>query len=173
MARVRLQQREQIAMSELYRVPKREVSVKIRTTKGNEETVSLFLSLCAEDHAGPEQPSDYFNGSAEFLVAKREDGAMVFLRRGSLSVVTLELDDELAELLAGADLIAGDLAIEKEIELEFEDGLVLEGTTRFQRPEAQARIQDHLNSPEPFLLLYSGDRVHLVNKACVARVIAR
>ena len=160
-------------MSERYRVPKRKVSVKIRTTKGDEETISLFLSLCAEDHAGPEQPSDYFNGPSEFLVAEQEDGAMVFLRRGSLSVVTLELDDELAELLAGADLVAGDLAIEKEIKLEFQDGLVLEGTTRFQRPDAQARIQDHLNDSEPFLLLYCGDRVHLVNKACVARVTAR
>ncbi len=59
-------------MSERYRVPKRKVSVKIRTTKGNEETVSLFLSLCAEDHAGPEQPSDYFNGPNEFLVAEQD-----------------------------------------------------------------------------------------------------
>lgn len=160
-------------MSERYHVPKRKVAVKIRTTKGTEEVVSLFLSLCAEDHAGPEQPSDYFNGTSEFLVAEREDGAMVFLRRGSLSVVTLDLDDELAELLAGADPVAGDLAIEEMIEVEFEDGLVLEGTTRFQLPEAQARIQDHLNGPEPFLQLYCGDRVHLVNKACIARAIAR
>jgi hypothetical protein len=160
-------------MTERYRVPKRKVDVKIRTTKGSEEVVSLFLSLCAEDHVGPEQPSDYFNGPAEFLVAEREDGSMVFLSRKSLSVVTLELDDELAELLAGADPVAGDLAIEKDIELEFQDGLVLVGTTRFQLPEAQARIQDHLNSSEPFLQLYCDDRVHLVNKACIARVIAR
>ena len=101
------------------------------------------------------------------------EGAMVFLRRGSLSVVTLDLDDELAELLAGADPVAGDLAIEEMIEVEFEDGLVLEGTTRFQLPEAQARIQDHLNGPEPFLQLYCGDRVHLINKACIARAIVR
>lgn len=157
-------------MSERYRVPKREVSVAIRTTHGDEETVTLFLSECAEDHAGPEQASDFFNSSNEFLVAQRENGTVVFVRRGSLSLVTLGLDDE---LLAGADPIAGDLCIEESIHVELEDGLTLEGTTRYQRPEAQARLQDHLNGHEPFLLLYSSDQLHLVNKSCIARVTAR
>jgi len=157
-------------MSERYRVPKRKVSVRIRTSKGKEETVSLFLSECAEDHAGPEQASDFFNSPRDFLVAQLQSDAFVFVRRGSLSLVTLELDDE---QLAGADPVAGDLYIEEDVEVELEDGLLLEGTTRYQRPEAQARLQDYLNGPEPFLLLYSSEQVHLVNKSCISRITVR
>jgi hypothetical protein len=157
-------------VSDLYRVPKHRLSVCVRTRDGVEESVCVFLSECADHHTGSERPVDLFNGSQEFLVVETSDREVAFLQRGSLSLVIIELDDVLSEELAGAELVAGDLDTEEAIRVVLDDGLELEGVARYQRPDATARLNEHLNAAEPFLPLYQGDRVCLINKARVARI---
>jgi len=158
-------------MSDLYRVPKRKLPVRIRVSDHVQESVCVFLSECADGHAGAERPVDLFNGDDEFLPVETEDGEVVFLRRGSQSLVTIDLGDVLGEELAGADLVAGDLDGEARIRVVLDDGLELEGVARYQLPSPTTRLKEHLNSDEPFLPLYQSDRVCLINKTRILRVI--
>lgn len=155
---------------ERYRVPKHKMRVRIRTADGREENISLFLSDFAEDHVGSERPSDLFRAGAVFFVAEDESGKVVFVRGGNLSLVTIPLEDDIGDGLAGGNPVAGDLYTECAIRVVLEDGLELTGVTRYQLPEAQARLQDFLNSAEPFIPLYQGEEVVLINKSRVARV---
>lgn len=157
-------------MSDLYRVPKRKLSVRVRTSGDVQESVCVFLSECADGHAGTERPVDLFNGSKDFLVVETSEGEVAFLQRGSLSLVIIDLDGGLDEELAGANLTAGDLDIQERIRVLLDDGLELEGVTRYQLPDGTARLKEHLNGAEPFIPLYQGDRVCLINKARIARV---
>lgn len=157
---------------ERYRIPKHRVRVRIRTVpRGEEEDVSLFLSDLAEGHLGPERPGDLFRGGAEFCVAETGNGEVMFLHRRSVSLVTIALEDELDEGLAGGDPVAADLDTAAAITVALTDGLELTGVTRYQLPEAHSRLQDFLNAPEPFLPLHRGDEIVLVNKAHIARVL--
>lgn len=155
---------------ERYRVPKHKTPVRIRTADGREESVSLFLSDFAEDHVGSERPTDLFRGSMAFFVAESERGEVVFLRTGHLSLVTIAAEHEFADDLAGGDSETGDLDTERAIRVVLEDGFELTGITRYQLPEAQARLQDFLNAAEPFLPLYQGEELVLINKSRIARV---
>jgi hypothetical protein len=156
---------------ERYRIPKHKVRVRIRSgPAGVEEDVSLFLSDIAEGHQGPERPGDLFRGGGEFCVAETASGDVVFLHRRSVSIVAIALEDELDDGLAGGDPVAADLDTEEAITVALTDGLELAGVTRYQLPEAHSRLQDFLNAPEPFLPLYRGDEIVLINKAHVARV---
>jgi hypothetical protein len=157
-------------MSDLYRVPKRKLLVQVRTSGDVQESVWVFLAEYADGRAGAERPVDLFNGSEDFLVVETADGKVAFLHRGSLSLAIIDLQDVLSEELAGADLVAADLDIQERICVVLDDGLELEGVTRYQLPGARARLKDHLNASEPFLPLYQGDRVCLINKARIARV---
>ena len=156
---------------ERYRVPKHKVQVRIRSAWGQEEDVSLFLADLAEEHHGPERPADVFRGGAEFCVAESASGEVMFLHRRSVSIVTIALEDELDEALGGTDPVAADLDTESAITVVLTDGLTLTGITRYQLPEARSRLQDFLNSPEPFLPLYRGEEFVLINKAHIARVL--
>lgn len=155
---------------ERYRVPKHKRRVRIRTADGREESVSLFLSDFAEDHVGSERPTDLFRAGAVFFVAEDESGKVVFVRGGSLSLVTIPLADDLADRLAGGNAEASDLDTECAIRVVLEDGLELTGVTRYQLPEAQARLQDFLNSADLFIPLYQGEEVVLINKSRITRV---
>jgi len=47
----------------------------------------------------------------------------------------------------------------------------LEGEILYSAPDGEARLVDHLNRPERFLRLWHGDRVLLVNKQSVMRIL--
>ena len=155
---------------ERYRVPKHKVRVRIRSAQGQEEDVFLFLADFAEDHMGSERPGDLFRGGVDFCVAESESGEILFLHRGNLSFVKISLEDELDEGLAGGDPVAADLDTERAITVVLVDGFALTGITRYQLPEAHARLQDFLNTSEPFLPLYQGEQIVLINKSRIARV---
>lgn len=157
---------------ERYRIPKHKARVRIRSVpRGEEEEVSLFLSDLAEGHGGRERPGDLFRGGQAFCVAETASGDVMFLHRRSVSTVTIALEDELDDDLAGGDPMAADLDTAHAITVALTDGLELTGVTRYQLPEAHSRLQDFLNASEPFLPLYRGDEVVLVNKAHIARVM--
>jgi hypothetical protein len=50
-------------------------------------------------------------------------------------------------------------------------GSSLEGEVLYSAPDGEARLVDHLNRPERFLRLWDGDRVLLVNKQSVVRIV--
>jgi hypothetical protein len=57
------------------------------------------------------------------------------------------------------------------VRVEFERGEPLEGEILYSAPEGSARVVDVLNRRERYFRLWSGDRVYLVNKDSVLRVV--
>ena len=157
-------------MSDRYRVPKRKTPMRIRFAPNREEVISIFLAKVSANHAGPEKPLEFFNGSDEFIAAEAQAGNIVFIRRESIDVVTIDFDGELEGIAVGTSPIGTDLDIKESIAVEFADGLVLEGVTHYQLPEANSRLGDFLNGPPLFLPLYQSDCMHLLNKRRIARV---
>lgn len=161
-------------MSERYRVPKRKVAAEIRTARDTFRAF-LFLGECAEHHSGPERPSELLNTAPAFLPVEDESGGFVFLRRDSPVTVTVSRKDEWPDEWATVEEIASDLETAVRIAVILESGGTLEGTVHFQLPEDHSRLQDFLNGSGLFFALAhdEGDRVSLVNKQRVARVLLR
>ncbi|HEY6066741.1 MAG TPA: hypothetical protein VIY96_11325 [Thermoanaerobaculia bacterium] len=57
------------------------------------------------------------------------------------------------------------------ISVTLADGGSLEGEVLYSAPEGEARLVDYLNRRDRFLRLWSGDRLFLVNKESVVRVV--
>ncbi len=160
-------------MSERYRVPKYKTQVEIQFAPGRVERFLLFLAEYAEHRLGPERADDVLNGGCEFLAVQTLDGAIGFVRRSSIALVTLGKEEDVGELLGGFDPVAADLDIEVPLRIVLDDGTTLEGITRYQLPEASSRVLDFLNSAEPFIPLRHGGRLSLVNKQRIANVVLR
>lgn len=158
-------------MSERYRVPKYKTQVEIQFAPGRVERFSLFLAEFAERRLGPERADDVLNGDSEFLAVETAEGAIGFVRRSSIAIVTLGKDEDIDELLGAFDPVAADLDIEVRLRIALDDGTQLEGSTRYQLPEASSRVLDFLNGPEPFIPFRHEGRLSLVNKRRIANVV--
>jgi hypothetical protein len=56
------------------------------------------------------------------------------------------------------------------VEIGLEGGMTIAGEINQMMPEGHRRLQDVLNEGTRFLVLWSGDRVHLINKRRIIRV---
>lgn len=59
----------------------------------------------------------------------------------------------------------------KFVRMAFSGGGALEGEVLYSAPDGEARLVDYLNRPEQFLRLWDGDRLFLVNKHWVLRIV--
>lgn len=131
--------------------------------------VAVFLSEFASSHVGAERLSDLLNGPEDFLPALELDGeVMTFLNRAAVSAARVAPEVE-------ADANAADEATiptEHDVELTLTDGTVLRGLVSYVRPPERSRLQDYLNETPPFFrLLEQGNRIALVNKRHIARIV--
>ncbi|HSM93870.1 MAG TPA: hypothetical protein VLT47_13385 [Anaeromyxobacteraceae bacterium] len=147
------------------RVPKRRVPVEMILPGGAARRMTLFLSEVAEDHTGPERPSDLLNGGDDFVPAFDEAGkTMTFLNRSTISAVRLDpaLDTDVDEDVS--------LPTEHAVEVLLRDGTALRGLVSFLRPTERSRLVDFLNESPPFFRLLDDSTLVLVNKRHVVRV---
>ena len=154
-------------MSDAYRVPKRSVCVQVRTAQRDEESVTLFLGERAETHAGPERPIDLLNGPHSFVPAQRECGRVDMIAREQVMLVSVAKKDD-SPGPGGSWSDPCDTVTKVAVVLD--DGTQLEGTLRYQLPDASRRLQDYLNQPEPFIAVHRCEGMVLVNKRYVAHV---
>lgn len=157
-------------MTDAYRVPKRNVPVEVVLAGRSPLLVDLYLSDCAERHAGLERPSDLLNGPDRFLPASDSGGSVLFLHRDGLISVSFDAEHEQVSEAEQAVEIAADESTSVEVEVVLEDGMSIAGEINQMMPEGHRRLQDVLNLDTRFLILWSGDRVHLINKRRVIRV---
>ena len=151
---------------ERLRVPKRRVEVELLLLGSGRQRVAFFLGECSSEHLGGERLSDLLNGSADFLPAIELGSDLpIFLGRSCIG----------AALIAGAEEPADDatLPTEHEVTIALTDGQELTGALSFVRPPDRSRILDFLNDAPAFFPLVLGERLALVNKRSVARVVAR
>jgi hypothetical protein len=157
-------------MTEMFRVPKRQVPAQVLIPGRPPMSMTLFLSECAGTHAGTERPSDLMNGEQVFFPATDLQGSTVFLRRDAVMVLTVASVHELGDDPDAVSPLASDEATQARLEVLLEDGSILRGVLRFLMPEGKRRLQDFLNLSDRFLHLEEGDRIHLINKQRIIRL---
>ena len=151
-------------MSDAYRVPKRPVSVQLRTAQFGFETVSVFLGDRAEAHAGPESPLDLFNSHHAFLPVVPEGGDTRLVALDQVVTVSLPpVPPDEARPFYG---------IVVKVAVLMADGNALEGGFAYERPDASQRLQDYLNQEVRFAELHTAEGEVLVNKRYISHVSA-
>jgi hypothetical protein len=151
-------------MSDQLRIPKRRAQVELHLAGGDTLQVGFFLAEFASSHAGHERLSDLLNGRDDFLPAvDLATDAMTFVARANIAAARVGEEWEPGNHRHEAQ--------EHDVEIGLADGTVLRGTVRFSLPADHSRLLDHLNERQPFLRLHQGDKVALVNKRHVARVV--
>ncbi len=149
-------------MSDSYSVPKRPVSMQLRTAQFGFETVTVFLADGAESHAGPESPLDLFNSHYAFLPVALADGSMRFVALDQVVTVTLP-----RILPDGAEAFFGTVV---KVAVLFADGNALEGGFAYDLPDSNRRLQDFLNQEVRFAQLHTAEAEVLVNKRYISHV---
>lgn len=148
-------------MSEGFRVPKREVPVRVKLAGQAPVEVFIYLAPLAERHAGIECPSDLLNRGDEFIPVTDYEKRILIFRRSAVVLLTVNAEHE--EPLAEDSEEEGDRVV-RVVRLGLEDGTNATGELTYWRPAGQRRVQDFLNTAEPFIALREGDLVHLVNR---------
>lgn len=164
-------------MPERYQVPKHEASARVLLADGSRRRVTLFLSERAEGHTGPERPSDLLNGDDRFVPVSFRDAGFALLRRTSVLVMTVDVEDELTGAAGTEDVFGSGPDPEglerHDVALILSDGSELEGTMTFLMPPGERRLQDYLNRAPTFVRLRAGDRIRIVNTDRIVRVESR
>lgn len=151
-------------MTEPFRVPKHEVPAEVHLPGRSPLQAVLFLSECAQGHAGVERPSDLLNGSASFLPARGPKGKMVFFHREAVVAVTVAARYEFGGDVLRMAALSSEEAVTADVEIVMEDETEFRGRVSYLMPVGSRRLQDFLNLPDRFLVLRDGDRVQLLNK---------
>lgn len=160
-------------MENQYRIPKQRVAADITFPGAPAIRLNLYLSECAQTHAGYERPSDLLNGGSRFVPATQTDGAVVILNRTAIRTVEI---DGLFEFGAGGQNGDGPDAgvpysvTTADIEVTLSDHTKIRGAVSFSLPGSQRRVQDFMNLEDQFLVMRRGEHAVLINKSQVLSV---
>ena len=154
-------------MENQYRIPKQRVAADITFSGSPSARLNLYLSECAQTHAGYERPSDLLNGKSQFIPATQTDGAVVILNRDLIRSVEVEATFEFG---GGPDPMSPYSVTSAEIEVTLSDRTKITGTVSFSLPGSQRRVQDFMNLEEQFLVIRKDDLAVLVNKTQIQSV---
>ena len=160
-------------MSAELRVPKRELRAEVLLAGMAPLQVQLFLAEQTPSHSGFERPSDFLNRGVPFLPAVGLDGAPQVLRREAVLRISVARSAELADEEPSDDGRDAPEIVRLDLEVGFDTGDTARGRLVFVQPENRRRLVDYLNDCPQFFCLRDDDRVHIVNKARVARVSLR
>jgi hypothetical protein len=152
-------------------VPTRPVSLTVLTVDGSTLRGRVFLRMNAEAHAGPETVQDRLNDPDLFLTLSTPgETPVVFLNK--IQLIRIELPEELPEaegLLEGLE--TGPEAAMEPIRVQLINGEQLSGSVRIEGPTGKMRLSDFLNTQPAFFSLKGTDRLHLLHKRFIARVM--
>ncbi|MCY3020693.1 MAG: hypothetical protein NTW87_16875 [Planctomycetota bacterium] len=146
--------------------PKMPVATKITLFGGEIVAGEVFVSAVSNHHPGPETLLELLNDNTRAFVPFQTEEGMMLLHRATVRTVDFE-SPELLAIFTSADndriypltVILRTETPEAEIE-----GYCYTGDLR---PEAQRPV-DLLNTPDMFLLMYSSERMILVNKNAIS-----
>ena len=147
-------------MAEAYAVPKRPVQATVTMADGEPAPVVLFLADRAETHEGSERPSDLLARSGAFLPILDRDGALALIGRDRISILSLPIEEDPPPALATSC----------RVQIRVSGGTSIEGTVHYMMPEANRRLQDFLNLPEPFVAVRQTETVIFINKGRIIEV---
>jgi hypothetical protein len=143
------------------RIPKQAVAVEVALDGEAPRGVELYLAAQRAHDPRPEDVRALLEAGAAFLPARDAAGAFVLARDAIVWIA----------IAAGDDL---ELYDERhDVHLELRGGAALDGELLYSPPAGQGRVVDHLNGPERFVRLFTPERVYLVAKAHVVRVVEK
>lgn len=135
-----------------FRVPTVAMPAEIRYFDERALVGRIFLPPRDPEHGGPMEPAEWLNQSSNFFPFL-QDGAAggVLLNKRYVVVLTVPLPEGELPLLGAP------------VRIECAT-LTLEGVLELEMPENQRRVLDVINSPEPFVVLRSGEKRHIIQK---------
>jgi len=139
---------------EQLRVPTVPFDVEIRYFDERPLIGRIFVPALAAHHDGPMRPEEFLNQSTLFFPFLPEEGtSAVMLNKRYVVVLTVVVvaDD------------ADEVGLARDVMVEC-GTLRLRGRVHIDMPEHHSRLQDWANRPEPFLVVYEGDRRHIIQK---------
>jgi hypothetical protein len=149
-------------------VPKRLVTVELTHIGRNPSRAQVFVA----EHEGQADSRhqgviDLLELGGDFLpVRGQADETPTVINR--LTLIHVAVDNARSE-----DSVAQEPLFEyrREVRVELAGGGKLVGELLYTLPSQHARVADYLNAPGRFFSLWTGDRLYLVNKAHVERVV--
>lgn len=148
---------------ETYRVPRREVPVRILCDSGIALEGHLFTPALGRD-GRPGRVLDLLNDAEhDFLPLRAEEDRLLLGKAGVIHVAVEAGHGELETLVdAGGEKVG--------VRLTLVGGHVLVGRLMIDAPPPRARVLDYLNEAPRFVPLLSDERVTLVQKGCITSV---
>ncbi|MBI4537648.1 MAG: response regulator [candidate division NC10 bacterium] len=148
-------------------VPTRPAGLKVWTVDGAVFDATIFLHLNAETHDGPETVQDRLNDPNLFLtLTVSGDTPVLFLNK--IQIVRVDLTAEAPPTAPAHDL--SEVSIEP-VRVQLINAEQLSGTVRIEGPAGRRRLSDFLNTQPAFLPLSGTDRLHLLQKRFIVRII--
>lgn len=158
-------------MSGRYRVPKHAVTAEVTLAGLPPATLRFYLAELAQFHSGAERPSDLLMSSRAFLPAFDPVGErVVIVSRDAVMVFSVPLIEEIEGNFELGAIEEAEDAVELPLSLTLRDGIVVAGRVRFVMPEGRRRIQDFLETDEPFVLVRDDSQARFVNKRYIVKV---
>jgi len=149
------------------RIRKEPLEVDLALAGRPPRRVALFLAEHTDHGFARQTVLDLLEQVEPFLPARDlETGAWETFN--ARAVVWIGMSSGAIEKDGSADLL---FEHRKRVHVALDGGASLEGEILYSAPDGEARLVDHLNRPERFLQLWAGDRVLLVNKQSVLRVV--
>ncbi|HYL81520.1 MAG TPA: hypothetical protein VEU07_11950, partial [Candidatus Acidoferrum sp.] len=146
-------------------VPTRPTPLRVWTVDGATLEARVYLRLDAEGHAGPETLQDRLNDPDLFLaLSVAADPPVVFLNK--IQVIRVEVAEEAPAALEHSVGVS----IER-IKVQLINGEQLAGSVRIEGRAGKRRLSDFLNTQPAFLPLRGTDRLHLLHKRFIARIV--
>ncbi len=149
-------------------LPTQMVPLDFWTQDGLAFQAQLPLHLQAESHGGPETVQDRLNDADLFLALVVPGDGPLFLNKIQVIRVDVKESDwapDFAETPGEVDV--------QEVRVQLINGEQLTGSVRIEGPAERRRLSDFLNTQPAFLPLQGRDRLHLLQKRFIARVVPR
>lgn len=151
-------------MSDL-RVPTVATGATVSCADGRRFEGRIFLPASSPTHAGAMRPEEWLDLPATFFPFLPDDApAPVLMNKGELLVLSVPAPEEESAAPGEAPTPRRRLRVEL-------GGARVDGVATLALPKGMSRVLDLVNAPGRFLALRDGDRLHLVHKARITRVI--
>lgn len=149
-------------MSEL-RVPTLAMPADVICADGREFSGRIFVPVSSSLHEGPMRAEEVLNGGGEFFpFLPDEGGGPLILNKGEVLMVSVASETEHPP--------AEGVGIDRRVVVEC-GGRAIEGELHIDMPPHHSRVLDYLNRADSFLALHAGERLHLVRKQNITRVL--
>jgi hypothetical protein len=144
------------------RVPTIALDAEIVSADGTWHVGRIFLPAASAHHSGGMRPDEWMNdGRPFFPFLPANQTASIILNKAEVVVLSV--------LAAPSDEIEGVESPHRRVQVECRERVV-KGVVVIDMPEGHQRVLDYLNRSDPFLIIYDGDREHLVRKSRITRV---